>query len=90
MTNLLGERNQNEDTWIGINDIHHEGKFVFLDGVAVNSHNNEWAPGEPNNAGGNEDCVHLHFIDSHHVHNTANDFPCSHHAYALCEKPLRV
>ena len=62
VTALLGERDQNEDNWIGISDIRHEGKFVFLDGVEVNSQNNEWVPDEPNNSCGNEDCFHLHFI----------------------------
>lgn len=40
--------------WIGINDSYTEGTFAWEDGSAVDYTN--WAYGEPNDAGGYEDC----------------------------------
>lgn len=39
--------------WIGMNDIAAEGNWVWTNGEPVTYTN--WAPGEPNNFGGNED-----------------------------------
>lgn len=39
--------------WLSLNDVASEGNFVWTDGKPVNY--THWAPGEPNNAGGNED-----------------------------------
>ena len=57
-------------TWIGCNDIAHEGRFVW-------SHNNQvvtyfkWYSGQPDNYGKNEDCCML-------VHDRRwNDYPCN-------------
>ena len=58
----------NEFTWIGCNDLIHEGKFVW-------SHNNQavsyfkWHPGQPDNQY-NEDCCSLA------ENGYWNDFPC--------------
>ena len=43
--------------WIGFNDEAQEGNFVWYDGRPVTYTN--WASGEPNNSGGNEDCVQI-------------------------------
>ena len=44
--------------WIGIDDKSIEGKFTYAtDGESVKFTN--WNRGQPDNAGGNEDCAHL-------------------------------
>jgi glucose/arabinose dehydrogenase len=48
-----------ESFWIGLNDRTTEGQFVWASGEAVSYTN--WAPGEPNNSGGNEDVVGMNF-----------------------------
>ena len=85
---LLGDKTKNHDAWIGLDDIHHEGKFTFLDGVASTDENTGWKANQPDNHHGIEDCVHLHWQDPNSLYNTANDLPCSDVAFALCEKPL--
>eukprot|EP00058_Branchiostoma_floridae_P003443 XP_002588931.1 hypothetical protein BRAFLDRAFT_89120 [Branchiostoma floridae] len=42
--------------WFGLHDRCEEGSFEWVDGSALGTYNN-WHPGEPNNAGGLEDCV---------------------------------
>ncbi|MEL7334182.1 MAG: DUF4347 domain-containing protein, partial [Cyanobacteria bacterium J06560_2] len=42
-----------EGYWIGLNDIDTEGMFEWASGESVGYTN--WAPGEPNNGGGNQD-----------------------------------
>jgi len=72
-------------SWIGLSDLHHEGKFTYVDGELATSSNTRWEYGEPNNVG-EEDCAMLNL--GHHTHNTVNDSPCHSELYALCEKPL--
>ncbi|XP_053190407.1 lactose-binding lectin l-2-like [Scomber japonicus] len=43
-------------TWIGLSDIHKEGRWMWSDGSAVNFV--LWNKGEPNNSGGKEHCAH--------------------------------
>jgi len=43
--------------WIGFNDIETEGTFVWSNGDPVTW--THWAGGEPNNAGGGEDCMEI-------------------------------
>lgn len=45
--------------WTGLNDIANEGTFVWASGESVNYLN--FAPGEPNNLGGNQDSVTFNF-----------------------------
>ena len=47
---------ENEDFWIGINDVSSEGTFKWSDGSAL--HFTDWATGEPNNVQ-NQDCGQL-------------------------------
>ena len=42
------------DTWLGLNGEEDEHNYVWSDGTPTDYHG--WAPGEPNNFGGDEDC----------------------------------
>ena len=46
---------------MGLNDISAEGQFVYSDGSNVDFAN--WLPGQPDNAGGNEHCGHVWYLD---------------------------
>merc|ERR1719219_2604602 len=65
-------------TWIGLNDIAKEGTFIWNDGSALDFKN--WHKGEPNNAGGKEDCGHIWHK------NQWNDIKCDHKMNFVCEK----
>jgi gliding motility-associated-like protein len=47
-----------EVIWIGYSDALSEGNYVWYDGAPLSYSN--WAPGEPNNAGGNENCTQIY------------------------------
>ncbi|XP_040909696.1 C-type mannose receptor 2-like [Toxotes jaculatrix] len=64
--------------WLGLSDIHKEGRWMWSDGSAVNFV--FWSTGEPNDAGGDEDCVH-------HIVGTDlkwNDITCSQTLSFVC------
>lgn len=44
--------------WIGLTDIDKESTFVWVDGTS-SDYRNWYEASEPNNYGGNEDCVHI-------------------------------
>ncbi|XP_042291263.1 lactose-binding lectin l-2-like [Thunnus maccoyii] len=46
-------------TWIGLSDTQKEGGWMWSDGCAVDF--DFWNSEEPNNSGGNEDCVHNNY-----------------------------
>ena len=71
-------RIQPQDYWLGLNDRESEGSFVWVDGSTPGYVN--WAPGEPNDAGGNEDCAHL-WVDG-----SWNDLHCDFLMGMLCEE----
>ncbi len=64
----LGLNTVNDVIWIGLNDEAVEGTFVWYDQSPVVYTN--WAAGEPNNSGGNEDCVQIY------PDGMWNDLPC--------------
>ncbi|KAK6177468.1 hypothetical protein SNE40_015562 [Patella caerulea] len=66
--------------WIGLNDIGEEGKMIWVDGSTLDT--NVWAPGEPNNSYGSEDCC---TIVSHYW---LNDQSCSAPHHFVCELPF--
>jgi hypothetical protein len=70
----------NQKWWIGFNDIAAEGNFVWDGGSPVTYTN--WEPGEPNDAGGNEDCTQ---INRYYPKATWNDEPCNQGLFFVCE-----
>ena len=50
-----------DSCWIGLNDVDNESTFVWADGSS--STYRSWNSGEPNDHGGNEDCVHVFGIE---------------------------
>ena len=66
--------------WLGLNDVAHEGTFVWSDGTPIDYV--QWGGGEPNNAG-NEDCVHL----ADWTGGQWNDLPCGNVLPYICRIP---
>ncbi|KAE8282093.1 Ladderlectin Precursor [Larimichthys crocea] len=66
-------------TWIGLNDIHKEGGWMWSDGSAVDFV--LWDAGEPNNHDGLEDCVHINYGPD----LKWNDYSCSEKFTFVCE-----
>ena len=56
--NELNRLGQSGVIWIGFNDEAEEGNFVWYDQAPVTYTN--WAPGEPNNSGGDEGCTQIY------------------------------
>jgi hypothetical protein len=69
-----------EKYWIGLNDLRRKHSFVWSDGSPVTY--THFAPGEPNDAGGREDCGQLnrYFPD-----DGWNDEPCEQTLRFVCE-----
>ncbi len=65
-------------TWIGLSDIHKEGSWMWSDGCRVKFV--YWAPGEPNNYRGNENCAHVNFAP----YQKWNDVACSYSYPSVC------
>ncbi|XP_059422833.1 hepatic lectin-like [Carassius carassius] len=76
ISSLVSER-----VWIGLSDIENEGNMIWVDNSTMNQ--TFWFEEEPNNAGGNEDCIEL--IPSETILNW-NDLPCSENRKGICEK----
>merc|ERR1711997_262685 len=74
------------EPWLGLTDLKDEGTFLWSS-LGQEANYTNWQPGQPNNAGGSDHCVHY---DS--AWNTWNDRPCDTKAYAaygyvaVCEK----
>ncbi|XP_042362729.1 lactose-binding lectin l-2-like [Plectropomus leopardus] len=66
-------------TWIGLSDIHKEGRWMWSDGSAVNF--TLWGAGQPDNAGGNEHCGHKNIGSE----LKWNDHQCSQTFPFVCE-----
>ncbi|EAT41960.1 AAEL006456-PA [Aedes aegypti] len=74
------------DVWIGANDIAEEGQFTWQ-ATGENVTYTNWKPGQPNNYGGKEDCVHIQYTAN--VDFQWNDDQCSKKKYFICEKYCR-
>ncbi|XP_041377134.1 macrophage mannose receptor 1-like [Gigantopelta aegis] len=67
--------------FIGLTDSRTEGVFVWDDERVASF--TKWKPGEPNDMGGDEDCVLLQTIFKKWI-----DFPCTVAMEYICEKPV--
>ncbi|KAK9977180.1 hypothetical protein ABG768_019001 [Culter alburnus] len=67
--------------WIGLTDIENEGSMKWVDNSPLNE--GFWYEYEPNNAGGDEDCVEL--MPSGTIQSW-NDLKCSEKRKGICEK----
>ncbi|XP_078576583.1 uncharacterized protein LOC144862155 [Branchiostoma floridae x Branchiostoma japonicum] len=61
--------------WIGLHDRREEGRFEWVDGSALGTYNS-WGQGQPNNAGGREDCVCYHTRNGNKWHDYSCDSTC--------------
>ncbi|CAG4989006.1 unnamed protein product [Parnassius apollo] len=68
--------------FIGISSKLAKGVFKTIDGLSIRQVYNKWGPGEPNDAGGDEDCVILR------RDGTLNDDKCSKIYPFICKKTL--
>lgn len=69
--------------YIGLNDIDSENDFVWQDGSSLNFSSWIEETNEPNNAGGNEDCVQLF------PSTFWNDINCNLRLHYICEIPFQ-
>ncbi|XP_041641991.1 CD209 antigen-like protein E isoform X2 [Cheilinus undulatus] len=68
-------------TWIGLKRTENKEEWRWVDGTPLTK--SYWIPGEPNNNGGKEDCVHLKF---HGREKSWNDISCDVKNFWICEK----
>ena len=80
MMNSYGYGGEDRCTWMGMNDMAQEDKFLW-DASQREPYYNDWAAGEPNNIGGNEDCVHFFLFD----YEVWNDAPCHFQFRFICQ-----
>jgi hypothetical protein len=69
--------------WIGANDIESEGNFVWIEFGNPVGPFYPLGSGEPNDVGGNEDCVH--FGKPEGAPHLMNDIDCANLMYYICE-----
>ncbi|XP_073841187.1 C-type lectin 37Db-like [Musca autumnalis] len=74
--------------WISGSDLHSEGQFYYYRTGEPMKYA-AWSSGQPDNAGGHEDCVHLWYRNSKYE---MNDWMCNQGAFYICEadKPSTV
>lgn len=65
-------------TWIGLSDHHKEARWMWSDGCPVSF--TRWSASQPDNAGGNEDCVEIFWNGS----PSWNDRLCSSPSPFVC------
>ena len=69
---------QHGSAWIGFTDIAIEGNWVWQDGQPTGPQD-WWYPNQPDNAAGNEDCVHMG------ANMGWNDYPCHYKLPYICK-----
>ncbi|XP_028170800.1 CD209 antigen-like protein E isoform X3 [Ostrinia furnacalis] len=68
--------------FIGASSLIAKGIFETVDGQLISDVYSNWAPGEPNDSSGNEDCVSMN------KDQTLNDLSCEHKSPFVCKKTL--
>ncbi|XP_078581341.1 eosinophil peroxidase-like [Branchiostoma floridae x Branchiostoma japonicum] len=89
LVRLKNGNSRSVSTWIGLNDISHEGRFVWEDGhVLWPRQFADWAHGEPNNMPvGHGDCVKIEKANILSAYaNRWRDYICRGHLGFICEK----
>ncbi|XP_016419828.1 C-type lectin domain family 4 member M-like isoform X2 [Sinocyclocheilus rhinocerous] len=82
ISSLVSER-----VWIGLSDTENEGIMKWVDNSPLKQ--GVWFEDEPNNYGGNEDCIELNYNREKtgwSPLNSWNDVPCSEKKKGICEK----
>nr|XP_058963445.1 uncharacterized protein LOC131790274 isoform X1 [Pocillopora verrucosa] len=80
---ITGLTTTNEYVWIGLSDIHHEGRFVWeVDNSTVNFTN--WAKRQPDNWNDSEDCV---VVGAEKYFGLWKDQKCDRWFLYICERP---
>ncbi|XP_077284181.1 secretory phospholipase A2 receptor-like isoform X2 [Arctopsyche grandis] len=69
----------NGSLWIGAHDMFSEGVFVAIDGKQLSKIYINWAPGEPNNANNNENCLMMNL-------KGYNDLLCTYSKQYICKR----
>ncbi|XP_034329690.2 perlucin-like [Crassostrea angulata] len=69
--------------WLGGTDVQIEGEWVWTGNVQAMGSYKNWAPGEPNNANGNEHCLEMDMGGQYHW----NDNNCENRFNFICEMP---
>ncbi|XP_026108966.1 CD209 antigen-like protein C [Carassius auratus] len=77
ITSLIKDR-----VWIGLSDTEQEGIMKWVDNSTLNK--GFWYKEEPNDRGGNEDCIAL--LPEQAAQDNWNDYPCSSRRKGVCEK----
>ncbi|CAK1581778.1 unnamed protein product [Parnassius mnemosyne] len=82
LTHLKETQPSYQWVFIGISSKLAKGVFKTIDGLSIRQVYNKWAPGEPNDSNGEEDCVILR------RDGTLNDDKCSKRNPFICKKTL--
>lgn len=69
--------------WIGATDVHAEALWIWVDGTPVAMGTPFWAPTEPNNWHGTEDCLSI--LSNTYSAGYFNDYTCSLEFFFICE-----
>ncbi|XP_070196855.1 macrophage mannose receptor 1-like, partial [Littorina saxatilis] len=76
--------------WIGLKKDDLSGQFVWEDSGTTLSSRTNWLPGEPNNAGGGEDCVQMVGAAQRNMAGAWNDNNCSKPTDFICQRNNRM
>ena len=74
--------------WAGANDIESEGDWVWINGERASSSELSWRSRQPDNSGGNEDCLLISTYPISSYFGLAYDHACATEWRGICEKKL--